>query len=208
MNIIERSLSELKPYERNPRFNDASVKAVANSIKEFGFKVPIVIDKDGVIVTGHTRYKAAKSLGMEKVPCIIADDLTEEQIKAFRLADNKVGETSEWDDALLELEMSEITNLDLADFGFEVTEDEIKKEEEQKKTFEQMEIRAFEHHDYVVFVFDNQMDWLNVLNEFDMKKVDAGYGKTKKVGIGRVIDGKRLLEKIRHTNSDSEQKQE
>jgi ParB/RepB/Spo0J family partition protein len=89
--IREFGLAELKPYEKNPRRNDASVEYVANSIKEFGFKVPIVIDRDGVIVAGHTRYKAAKKLGMEKVPCIVADDLSEAQIKAFRLADNKVG---------------------------------------------------------------------------------------------------------------------
>lgn len=90
-------LSELKPYENNPRKNDEAVEYVAKSIQEFGFKVPIVIDKNGVIVAGHTRYKAAKEIGMEEVPCIIADDLTEEQVKAFRLADNKVSDFSIWD---------------------------------------------------------------------------------------------------------------
>ena len=118
MNIIEKNLNEIKPYEKNPRKNDNAVEYVANSIKEFGFKVPIVIDKDGVIVAGHTRYKASKKLGLEKVPCIIADDLTPEQIKAYRLADNKVSEKSEWDFDLLQDELSEILNIDMEMFDF------------------------------------------------------------------------------------------
>ena len=118
MNIIEKNLKDIKPYEKNPRKNDNAVEYVANSIKEFGFKVPIVIDKDGVIVAGHTRYKASKKLGLEKVPCIIADDLTDEQIKAYRLADNKVSEKSEWDFDLLQDELSEILNIDMEMFDF------------------------------------------------------------------------------------------
>lgn len=118
MNIIEKNLKDIKPYEKNPRKNDNAVEYVANSIKEFGFKVPIVIDKDGVIVAGHTRYKASKKLGIEKVPCIIADDLTDEQIKAYRLADNKVSEKSEWDFDLLNNELSEILNIDMEMFDF------------------------------------------------------------------------------------------
>ena len=90
MEIVSRSIDSIKPYEKNPRKNDDAVKYVAQSIKQFGFKVPIVIDSDGIIVAGHTRYKAAKKLKMDEVPCIVADDLTEEQVKAFRLADNKV----------------------------------------------------------------------------------------------------------------------
>ena len=86
LQIIEKSIAEITPHEKNPRKNDEAVEYVANSIKEFGFKVPIVIDKNGVIVAGHTRYKAAQELGLEKLPCIIADDLTEEQVKAFRLS--------------------------------------------------------------------------------------------------------------------------
>lgn len=95
--IIEKKIEEVVPYENNPRNNDKAVKFVANSIKQFGFKVPIIIDKNGVIVAGHTRLKAAKKLGMKMVPCIVADDLNEEQVKAFRLADNKTGEAAGWD---------------------------------------------------------------------------------------------------------------
>ncbi len=120
MEIIEKRLSQLKPYKKNPRQNKDAVPYVARSIKEFGFKVPIVIDKKGEIVAGHTRYLASKELGLETVPCIVADDLTKEQIKAFRLADNKVAEKSKWDEGLLELELDEILDLDMTQFGFEV----------------------------------------------------------------------------------------
>jgi len=118
MNIIYKKLNEIKPYEKNPRKNDDAVEYVANSIKEFGFKVPIVIDKNGIIVTGHTRYKASQQLGLEEVPCIIADDLSKEQIKAFRLADNKVSEKSNWDYGLLDIELEDLS-LNMEDFGFD-----------------------------------------------------------------------------------------
>ena len=124
LQIIEKSIDELKPYEKNPRKNDQSVDKVANSIKEFGFKVPIVVDKNNIIVCGHTRYKAAKKLGLAVVPCVVAGDLTEEQIKAYRLADNKVGEDSEWDIDLLSEELGDILDLDMTEFGFDLLEDE------------------------------------------------------------------------------------
>lgn len=121
MKIVEKKVDALKPYEQNPRINDNAVESVAASIREFGFKVPIVIDKDNVIVAGHTRHKAAKLLGLEKVPCIVADDLTPEQIKAFRLADNKVGELATWDTKLEFLELSELDKIgfDMSVYGFD-----------------------------------------------------------------------------------------
>lgn len=124
MEIQDRKLGDIRPYEKNPRKNDAGVKYVAESIKEFGFKVPIVIDSDGVIVAGHTRYKAAKKLKLETVPCIVADDLTDEQIKAFRLADNKVAEKAEWDFDLLSSELDDLFDFDMAAFGFDEAEEE------------------------------------------------------------------------------------
>lgn len=123
MNIVYKKLGEITPYEKNPRKNSAAVPYVMESIKKFGFKVPIVIDKDGVIVAGHTRYNASKQLHFEEVPCIIADDLTKEQVKAFRLADNKVAEQSMWDMELLYDQLVEITDIDMAVFGFSGIED-------------------------------------------------------------------------------------
>ena len=111
--IIEVSTKALKPYDKNPRINDGSVDKVAESIKEFGFKIPCVITSDKVLITGHTRLKAAKKLGIRKIPCIMADDLSDEQIKAFRLADNMVGESSLWDDDLLKIELDGIEDIDM-----------------------------------------------------------------------------------------------
>lgn len=131
MNVQEIKLKDIKPYGKNPRKNDDAVPYVAESIKQFGFKVPIVIDKNNVIVAGHTRYKAAKKLGFKSVPCIIADDLTDEQIKAFRLADNKVSEKAEWDLDLLDSEIEEIFDIDMTDFGFELESEELEAEEDE-----------------------------------------------------------------------------
>lgn len=129
MNIVQMKIKDLKPYEKNPRKNDKAVDYVAESIKEFGFKVPIVVDKDNVIVAGHTRYKASKKLGFSEVPCIVADDLNEEQIKAFRLADNKVGEFAEWDFDLLNSELDDLIDIDMELFGFDNVLEEEQDEE-------------------------------------------------------------------------------
>lgn len=117
MKAIMVPLRELKPYENNPRQNTQAVEAVARSIEEFGFKVPLVVSKDLVIVAGHTRMLAAELLGMTEVPCIKADDLTEEQVKAFRLADNKTHEQAGWDFPMLELELADLS-IDMSQFGF------------------------------------------------------------------------------------------
>ena len=122
LQIIYKNISELNPYENNPRFNDEAVEYVANSIKQFGFKVPIIIDSSNIIVAGHTRLKAAKQLGMDKVPCIVADDLTEEQIRAFRLVDNKVSELADWDYEKLEEELANINSIDMNIFDFDMSE--------------------------------------------------------------------------------------
>ena len=124
MQIKEIDIKDIHPYEKNPRRNDDAVDKVAESIKQFGFKVPIVIDKDNIIVAGHTRYKAAQKLGLEAVPCIVADDLTDQQVKAFRLADNKVSEFAEWDMDLLDDELDDIFDIDMSFFGFDDIEDE------------------------------------------------------------------------------------
>ena len=119
--IMEVKLSDIHPYPKNPRRNDASVDAVANSIKEFGFRSPIIVDGDGEIIAGHTRYKAAKKLKLKTVPVIYADDLTPEQVQALRIADNSAGSKSEWDLDFLSEILGEIGNAyDMADFGLDI----------------------------------------------------------------------------------------
>lgn len=136
MEIITKKIGEIIPYKNNPRKNDDAVEYVANSIKEFGFKVPVIIDKNNIIVAGHTRVKAAERLGIEEIPCIVADDLTDEQVKAFRLADNKVGEIAGWDFELLDMELIDI-DLDMSNFGFITYDDsdidDLFEEQEEKR---------------------------------------------------------------------------
>ena len=123
MEIVMMNIDEIIPYENNPRKNDDAVEAVANSIKNFGFKSPIVVDANKVIVNGHTRLKASKLLGLTMVPVIIASDLTEEQCRALRLADNKTAEIASWDKKLLMKELESIDweglEMDMTDFGFD-----------------------------------------------------------------------------------------
>lgn len=140
MEIKDLKITDLKPYEKNPRMNDNAVPYVANSIKEFGFKVPIIIDKKNVIVAGHTRYKAAQQLGLETVPCIIADDLTPKQIKAFRLADNKTAEKAEWETEFLSDELKELLDVDMGAFGFEDVLDDLEEELEAQEDDYEMEL--------------------------------------------------------------------
>lgn len=120
MKVESWDIDKVTPYENNPRKNDDAVEYVANSIREFGFRQPLVVDADGVIIVGHTRLKAALSLGLTEVPVHVAEDLTDEQVKALRLADNKTGEKSFWDYAKLDLELEDIDLLDMnmEDFGF------------------------------------------------------------------------------------------
>ena len=122
--VVYQDISQIHPYENNPRNNEAAIEPVAQSIKQFGFRVPILIDGKGTIIAGHTRYEAAKRLGMDEVPCIRVDDLTDEQIRAYRIADNKVAEASSWNDDILRAEMDALKALDvdLTDTGFSEVE--------------------------------------------------------------------------------------
>ena len=116
-------IDKIVPYARNPRKNQ-DIDKVASSIKEYGFQQPLVLDKDNIIIVGHTRFSAAKKLGLKKIPCLIADKLTESQVKAYRIADNRVAEESKWDNELLNLELIELQkdNIDLENLGFESAE--------------------------------------------------------------------------------------
>lgn len=117
--ITLMALADITPYENNPRNNEEAVEKVANSIKEFGFNQPIVVDKDNVIIVGHTRYLAAQELGLTEAPVIVAGNLSDEQARAYRLADNKTGELAGWDFEKLALELEQIEDIDMGDFGFE-----------------------------------------------------------------------------------------
>ena len=204
MEVKNVSVKDIVPYENNPRKNADAVQVVMNSIREFGFKQPIVLDENNVIVVGHTRFMAAKKLGYTEVPCIIASDLTEEQVNAYRLADNKTNEYAEWDMAMLESELSSILDIDMEMFGFEMGA-----EEEARKVDEQPEVEFTEvlgeEHNYIVLYFDNEVDWLQAESLFELKEVKNlstrkdGVVKSnmQRTGIGRVLKGNEALEKLR-----------
>jgi len=180
MNILQLPLEDVHPYGRNPRKNDKAVAAVAESIKQYGFLVPLVISAGHEIITGHTRYKAAQSLGLKTVPCVIADELTEEQIKAFRLVDNKVGEIAEWDVELLPLELADIA-VDLSAFGFEVITEEAFGEaftlnDGEKKPFQQISLT----------VHDKQAELLHaaIAHVYANEEVAETFGNENKNGNG------------------------
>ena len=142
--ITIMALTDITPYENNPRNNEEAVEKVTNSIKEFGFNQPIVVDKDNVIIVGHTRYLAAQKLGLTEAPVIVAGNLSDEQARAYRLADNKTGELAGWDFEKLALELEQIEDINMSDFGFiegsdlDITDDDFLsdnqiKEKEPKK---------------------------------------------------------------------------
>jgi len=137
MKIENADINTIKPYEKNPRkLKDSAIEKVAMSLKEYGFRQPIVVDKDRIIVVGHTRYRASKKLGLKEVPITIADNLTPEKINAYRIADNRTAEESEWDYKLLQEEFSNLVdekfNLELTGFN----EDELKKYLAMEEDFE------------------------------------------------------------------------
>ena len=166
MKIINKKIEEIKPYENNPRFNDDAVEQVANSIKEFGWKQPIVVDKDNVIIAGHTRYKAAILLGINEVPVLIADDLSPEQVKAYRLADNKVSDYSIWNNVALLEELEDLNDIDIFTgfkeseiFGEELNEkdsdflnDIIDKQGEDNLTIKYKCRNIDEYHDIMAYI--------------------------------------------------------
>ncbi len=146
MNIIYKNIDEIKPYKFNARNNKKAVKFVENSIKNFGMKVPIVIDTNNIVVCGHTRLQALKNLGIKNVPCIIADDLTEQQIKAYRLADNKVAEKASWDFKLLDMEFEGLANdFDMSDFGFDFN---VKEKRQANKNQEMKTVKTYNMLDF------------------------------------------------------------
>ena len=192
-------LSEIKPYKKNAKKHDETqIKNVMQSIKEFGVVQPIVVDRNNTIIIGHCRYEAMKRLGYDELQedWVKVVDLSEEEAEKLRLLDNKLNE-SEWS---LDLLLDSIQNIDFSDYMLDWDikdfEEKEKEKEKKEKVFEEMQLKSFEHYDYIVFVFDNQMDWLNMVNEFGLKKVNAGYGTVKKIGLGRVVKGEKLIERL------------
>lgn len=188
------SISEVKPYENNPRNNTGAVDATAKSIKEFGWQQPIVVDKDMVIIAGHTRYRAAKLLNLQTVPVVVAKNLSDEQVTAYRLADNKVGELADWDNKKLDEELSKVLDIDMEDFGFELDVDDVLDEDEPVEGDIPVSDRIGIYHDYVVLKFDTEIDWLQAQTFFNLHKVKWDK-KSKKphVGTGRVLNGTKII---------------
>lgn len=174
MQIEIMNIKDIRPYEHNPRNNDGAVDAVAASIKEFGWQQPIVVDKDGVIIAGHTRYKAAKKLKCKEVPVVVAGNLTDEQVKAYRLADNKSGELAEWEMYLLEKELSNLADIDMSDFGFETAE---KAEEAVKieKVQEQPYKKVYWLIEADVSKTDHIIQIIETLNQIGGVEIDSSF---------------------------------
>jgi ParB-like chromosome segregation protein Spo0J len=186
-------VDSLKPYSKNARkHSEKDIQAIINSIEEFGFDDPIGIWSDqNIIVEGHGRLSAAKRLGMDEVPCIRLDHLTDEQRKAYALAHNKTAEPSKWFDELLQAELTDIENIDMELFGFDLDSVTEKEEEPGEVPFTEELMLT---HNYIVLYFDNDFDWEVAQEKFGLKKVkDLIPRKGQPTGIGRVINGREVL---------------
>ena len=200
MNIESRLLADIVPYAKNAKKHDnRQINNVAESIKQYGFVQPIVIDRDGVIVIGHCRALAAKKLGMKEVPCVCVDDLTPEQVNALRIVDNKSNE-SDWDHDLLADELAEL-DLSYFDFDFCLNGEKEKEEVEGEVPFAEI---LGEENNYIVLKFDNTVDWLQLESLFELETRKA-YSTRKdgkitknmvRKGVGRVVNGSDFLSRF------------
>ena len=200
MDIKNISVKDLIPYEKNTKkHDDVQINNVAESIKQYGFVQPIVIDKNNVVVIGHCRLLAAKKLKMADVPCVCVEDLTEEQVKALRIVDNKSNE-SDWLNDILELELPDV---DLSAFDFDFGLDKKKDKEEIEGEVEFSEILG-EENNYLVLQFKTDIDWLNAQSIFGLETVKSYStrkdGKVTKnmerKGVARVLDGAKVLNEL------------
>lgn len=203
LNIVYKPIKELKPYKKNAKkHSKEQIEQIANSIKEFGFTQPVIIDKHNSVVAGHGRILGAKKAGLKQVPTVCLEELTEEQIKAYRLVDNKLNE-SEWDSDLLKQSLDEIAEMDMEVFGFAM--DSLADEELEIEPDVPFTEILNEENNYIVLKFDNKVDWINALGVLGIEKVKAlltmknGNKKTfgERAGVGRVIDGVKALEKMK-----------
>ena len=203
MKIENVNVNDLIPYEFNNKKHDKKqVDRIANSIKEFWFLQPLVIDKDNIIVVGHWRLEGAKKLWLKEVPCIRAENLTDVQIKKYRILDNKLNE-SDWDADKLKMELDELGDLDFGDIKLDLDEEfgELLKdiEEEVKKEEEKPEVEfseeLLEEHNYVVLYFDNTTDWMTACDVFGIEQKKR-LGSIKWVWVWRVIRWDKVLNKL------------
>lgn len=194
LNITYRPIKELKPYKKNAKkHNKEQVEQIANSIKEFGFTQPVIIDKHDCVVAGHGRILGAKKAGLKQVPTVCLDELTEEQIKAYRLVDNKLNE-SEWDKKTLKEELDELySSFSMEDFGFGISIENIDLLQEGRR---EIAPELGEANNYIVLEFDTEQEWEDAQFYFDLKEVETPdkNPKIRRKGIGRVIKGKDILE--------------
>lgn len=202
LNIVYRQIKDLKPYKKNAKkHNKEQVEQIANSIKEFGFTQPVIVDKNNEVVAGHGRILGARKAGLKSVPTVCLEDLTEEQIKAYRLVDNKLNE-SEWDNDLLQQSLEEIAEMDMEVFGFTI--DSLADETVEVEPDVPFTEILNEENNYIVLKFENKIDWINAMGVLGVEKVKAyptkknGNKKTfgERAGVGRVIDGVKVLERI------------
>lgn len=202
VNTVRRQLAELTLYKNNPRKNAASSRMLDSVIDEYGYLVPIIIDGSNEIVAGESRYKSLLRQEVEEVDCILADHLTPEQVREFRLIENKLSEIATWDKNKLDAEIAAIEK-NLAKYGFEVTVEPV--EDIDPEYPFATELR--EEHNYIVLKFDNSIDWLQALTMFDLQTVqtlsnrkDGSINpKTVHTGIGRVIDGVEAIRRIKES---------
>lgn len=214
LEVVKVRTEDLLEYRNNAKLHPSEqVEQIVASIEEFGFNSPILAwhndSGEPEIVAGHGRLMAARKLGLDELPVVFLDHLSEEQRRAYILVDNKLTMNSDFDIPTLDLELMDIS-IDMSAFGFGEEGVDGGSKTSTEKTYElaSMDIKAFEHHDYIVFVFDNELDWVYILNRFNVKKLDFGYNGTRKVGLGRVIDGQRLIEEIRDKTGNPESGQE
>ena len=203
MKVEMVSTDSITPYANNARRNKKAIDAVAASLNEFGFRQPIVVDAERVIVVGHTRHAAAVKLGMDEVPVHVAEGLSDDAIRAYRLADNKTAEIAEWDDDKLATELLELaeTDIDLEAMGFDAVDvaEMMGVEKEEAKPEVEFSQYIGESNNYIVLLFDNDTDWIHANTLFDLPSVYAARrnGKPWSRGVGRVINGAEAIEKIR-----------
>ena len=198
MKVKQINIDKIIPYHNNPRKNQA-IDKVASSINEYGFQQPIVVDKNMVVIVGHTRLLASKKLGLKKVPIAIAD-LSKSQAKAYRLADNRTNEDSSWDEELLKGELLDLEGL-INTIGFEDSELEKLLEEPEPEDDPDVEFseEIGEANNYIVLVFKNDIDWLSAQTHFNLKTVSSKRqnGKPWSKGIGRVVDGAKYITELK-----------